>query len=72
MTHQRRNVIATLAQRRKPERDKIYTVIEILAECALTDHAWNVGVGGAHHPDVDLSAAGLSHRLESMLLQHAQ
>src|SRR5258708_5960253 len=72
MTHQRRDVLAAIAQRRHADRDDAQTEIEILAEGAALDLRLEVLVGRGNHADVDLDRARRSETLDLPFLQHPE
>ena len=58
--HERREIAATLAQRRHANREHVESVIEVLAEGAVLDHRreWSVRRGDQSDIDVDLRGSG--------------
>jgi len=72
VSHEERNVASALPQRRQRHGNKIYAVEKVFAECAVTHHLRQIGIGGTHHPYVDLARSALAKHLESVLLKHPE
>ncbi len=69
---ERRDVFPALAQRREGDGDEVDAVEEVFAECAFGYHGREVGVGGAHDTDVDVSRAAVAEHFETVFLKHAE
>ena len=72
MAHQRRDVLAPIAQRRHVNRNDVEAVEQILAERALRDFFFEVLVGRGDHADVDLDDPVAAEPFELLLLKDAQ
>ena len=72
MLGDRRDVLGTLAQGSRLDREDIETEVEVLAEAPARHLGAQVAIGGGHHPHVDRTGARLADPLEGALLQHAQ
>src|SRR6266481_1222311 len=72
MVHQRRNVFASLPQRREQDRKNIQAIIEVAAKFVPLDHVVQIPVGRSYEPDVYLMGPSAAQPLELLLLQHAE
>ena len=72
MLDERRNLLAALAQRRQLQPDDVEAVEEVLAEAALGDELFEVGVGRGDDADVDLDGLRLAERVDFVGLEEAQ
>ena len=72
MVDERRNLLAPLAQRRQPQPDDVEAVEEVLAEPALGDQRFEVGVGRGDDADVDLDRLRLAEAVHFVGLEEAQ
>ncbi len=66
------NVAVTFAQRGKLNRNNVDAVVEILAEAAGVNHLFQVFMGGADQPKVDLALGAAAQALHHMIFQHPQ
>ncbi len=69
---QQRDVLATLGQRRHPDRHHGEAVVEVLAELAGRDLRFDVAAGRRDDADVDLYLVAAADPLEGLLHQHPQ
>ena len=69
---ERRDLLAPLAQRRQLQADDVEAVEEVLAEAALGDELFEVGVGGGDDAHVDLDRLRLAERVDLVRLEEAQ
>ena len=66
------DVVAPLAQRRDDERDDVEAEEQVLAEASGADLLGQVLVGGGDDAHVHRHALRPAHRLDALLLEHAQ
>ena len=66
------DVLAPLAQRRKPDRDDVQAIEQILAETAGGDFILEVARSRRKHADVDLDRALAADAVIALVGQHAQ
>src|SRR5690606_2489285 len=55
-SEQQHDIIPTLAQGRNDDRNRVQTIVEILAEASLVDGIGHVDVRGSHGPHIRLKA----------------
>src|SRR5271155_2366661 len=72
MTHKRRYICRTLAQRRNADRRNVEPVEQILAEHSLADQLRQVAVRRRDDPAVGANRGATADRGVFALLQHAQ
>ncbi len=72
MIHERRDVVATLAQRRNRDRNDVEAIEQIFLKLALGDHLPQIAVGRRDDAQVDVLGALGAERLELAFLQDAQ
>ncbi len=72
MVNQQRDVLATLAQRRKRDRQDIQPEQQVAAETALGHHGVQIMIGRDDHTHVHLDFRLTADRTHLPLLQHAQ
>jgi hypothetical protein len=70
--HEKRNIVAALAERRQLDWYHIEPIEEILTERTIGDHPREIGVRCRDHSYVDLDRVRVSDALELTLLQHSQ
>src|ERR1700687_3301224 len=72
MTHQQRNVLRTLSQRRNINRENVQPVVEVAAKLLLLDHFFQAVVSGGDNSDVHSSGHSATQSFEFALLQDPQ
>src|SRR6202041_2646501 len=70
--HEFGDVLFSLAERRKRNRENIQAIVEVFAELAVLDHVPQITVGGSDDTDIDSRRAGAAHWLELALLKHTE
>ena len=53
-------------------RDDVEPIVQILSECTVLDHLFQVGVGGGNHPYVHSNELAVTETLNLTLLQRTQ
>jgi serine/threonine protein kinase len=66
------NVVASLAERRQPERHHVEPVVQVGAKCAAVDGGAQVLVGRGDHANVDARLIAPADALDHPVLDHAQ
>ena len=69
---QLRNIASPLAQRRQANFERIDAKHQILAKLAALDHLFQITVGRADHPHIDLERIVVTHPTHFAALQHPQ
>ena len=72
MLHQHRNVLAAFAQGRELEAHHVEAMEEVFAELALTNHRFQIAVGGGDDAHIHGNHLRPADPLEGLLLEHAQ
>src|SRR5262249_52413502 len=66
------DVVATVPQRRQPDREHVEPVVKILAKLSVGDGLLQIAVGGGHDPRVSAQRSCATETLELTLLQNAE
>ena len=69
---QQQNVLAALAQWRHFDVKHVQAIEQVLAKRTLVDHFFEVAVGGAEDPHIDLYLAFAAYPAEAAVIQKAQ
>src|SRR5437763_1125288 len=72
MFNERRDVVATLAQRRQFDRNDVQAIEEIFLKTAFGHHLAKISIRGRNHTNVDFFGAFGTEWFEFALLQHAK
>jgi hypothetical protein len=66
------DVFSSLAKRRKPNREDVQPIVQVTTEAAFIDSAYEIGICGREHPDIDGLVLVAANGANTALLQHAQ
>ncbi len=72
MSHQHRNVLAPLAQRRQADADDVQAMVEVLAKTPVGDARLEVLVGGGDDAHVDVDLLEAADAVETAVRQYAK
>ena len=72
MVHERRNVVATRAERRQGHTHHVEAIVQVLAQLALRDRPLEVSVRRRDHAHVDRVRLGRADRAHLHLLEDTQ
>ena len=70
--HQQRDILHALAQRGHLDWENVEAVVQVFAEAAHLDHAFEVLVGGRDDAHIDALGLVAAHAFEGTFLQHTQ